>query len=48
MLVDISSQKKEYLKGKFNEFESNCNIKNIRDLYRDISDFNKGCQLRTK
>ena len=33
---------KEYLKAEFSELESNSNIKNIRDLYRGISDSKKG------
>ena len=41
-LVDISGTKKEYLKAKIDELETNSNIKNIRDLYRGISDFKKG------
>jgi hypothetical protein len=37
--VDISGKKKEYLKAKFNGLETKRKIKNIRDLYRDISGF---------
>jgi len=34
-LVDISGKKKkEYLKAKIDEIETNSNIKNIRNLYR--------------
>jgi hypothetical protein len=33
------NKKKEYLKTKIKELETNSKIKNIRDLYRDISDF---------
>ena len=40
-------RKGEYLKAKISELESNCVIKNIRDLYRGISDFKKGYQPRT-
>jgi len=32
-------QKKEYLKAKINEPETNSKIKNIRDLHKGISDF---------
>jgi len=39
--------KKAYLKAKIEELENNSNIKNIRDLYRGISDFKKGYQPRT-
>jgi hypothetical protein len=47
-LVNISGKKeKEYLKAKIDEIESNIKIKNIRDLYRSISDFKKRKQLRT-
>jgi len=42
------NKKKVYLKAKFEELETNSKIKkNIRDLYRDISNFKKGYQLRT-
>jgi hypothetical protein len=37
---------KEYLKAEIDELETYCMIKNIRDLYRDISDFKKGYQPR--
>jgi hypothetical protein len=36
--------KREYLKGKINEHETN--IKKITDLYRGINEFKKGYQLR--
>jgi hypothetical protein len=45
-LADIS-EKKEYLKDKLDELETNSKMKNIRDLYRGISDFKKCCQART-
>jgi len=41
------NKKKEYLKVKVNELETNDKIRNIRDLYRGISDFKKGYQHRT-
>jgi hypothetical protein len=41
------NKKKEYLKAKFNELETNSKNKNIRDLYRDISDFKRGYQPGT-
>jgi hypothetical protein len=47
MLADISGMKKAYLKGKIEELETNSKIKNIRDLYRGISDFKKGYLHRT-
>jgi hypothetical protein len=36
-----------YLKAKIDELETNSQIKNIRDLYRDSSDFKMGYQPRT-
>jgi dsDNA-specific endonuclease/ATPase MutS2 len=41
----FSKIKKEYLKAKIDELEINSKIKNIRDLYRGISDFKKGTSL---
>ena len=35
------------MKAKIEELETNSKIKNIRDLYRGISDFKKGYQPRT-
>jgi hypothetical protein len=35
------------LKAKIDELETNSKAKNIRDLYRVISDFKKGYQCRT-
>jgi hypothetical protein len=35
-------KEREYLKDKINEFESNGENKNIRDLYRGINEFEKG------
>ena len=43
----LSRQKKEYLKTKIDELETNSMIKNIRDLRRGISDFKKCYQPRT-
>jgi hypothetical protein len=37
-------KKREYLKGKINELETNDKNKNIRDLYRHIYDLKKGYQ----
>ena len=39
--------KKKYLKAKINDFETNRKIKNIKGLYRGISDFKKCYQPRT-
>jgi len=48
LLADISgTKKKAYLKAKIEELETNSKIKNIRDLYRGISDFKKGWKPRT-
>jgi len=38
------NKKMEYLKAKIEELENNSKTKNIRDLYRGISDFKKGYQ----
>jgi phage-related tail protein len=40
------NKKKEYLKAKIN-LKLTVRQKNIRDLYRDINDFKKGCQPKT-
>jgi hypothetical protein len=39
-------KKKECLKGKINELETNNKNKNIRYLYRRINEFKKGYQPR--
>jgi len=39
-------KRKAYLRAKIEELESNSKIQNIMDLYRGISDFNKGYQPR--
>jgi hypothetical protein len=41
------NKRREYLKDKINELESNSKNKNIRDLYRGINEFKKGHQPRT-
>jgi Zn-finger nucleic acid-binding protein len=41
------NKKREYLKDKINELESNSTNKNIRDLNRGINEFKKGYQPRT-
>ena len=38
---------KAYLKAKIEGLETNRKIKNIRDMYRGISDFKEGYQHRT-
>jgi len=43
----LRNEKKSYRKAKIEEVETNSKIKNIRHLCRGISDFKKGCQLRT-
>jgi hypothetical protein len=40
-------KKREYLKAKINELQTNSKNKNNRDLYRGINDFKKGYQPRT-
>jgi hypothetical protein len=47
MLADISGPKKAHIKAKIEELETNSKIKNVRDMYRGINDFKKGCQPRT-
>jgi hypothetical protein len=39
--------KEKYLNNKIEELQTNSKIKNIRDLYRGISDFRKGYQPGT-
>ena len=39
------NKKKEYLKAGIEELETDSNIKNIRDLYRGISDLRKVTSL---
>jgi hypothetical protein len=39
-LADVSGAKKKYRRAKILELETNSKIKNIRDLYRGINDFN--------
>jgi hypothetical protein len=36
------NKKREYLKARINEFETNAKNKNIRDMYNSISNFKKG------
>jgi hypothetical protein len=46
-LADVSGKKKrEYVKNKINELETNNKNKNIRDLYRGITEFKKNYQPR--
>jgi len=40
------NKKKAYMRANIEELETNSKIKNIRDLYRGINDFNKGYQPR--
>jgi hypothetical protein len=41
------NKKREYLKDKITDIELNSKNKNIRDLYRDITEFKKGYQPKT-
>jgi predicted RNA-binding protein len=43
----FQDKKREYLKAKINKLKKNSTNKNIRELYRGISDFKKGYQPRT-
>jgi hypothetical protein len=47
MIADILRIKGAYLKATIEELETNSKIKNIRDLYRGINDFQKGYQHST-
>jgi hypothetical protein len=41
------NKKREYLKDKISEIDLNSKNKNIRDLYRGITEFKKGYQPKT-
>jgi hypothetical protein len=43
----LRNKKREYFKDKINGLESNSKNKNIRDLYRGITEFKKGYKPRT-
>jgi hypothetical protein len=43
----LRNKKREHMKDKINELESNRKNKNIRGLYRGINEFKKGYQPRT-
>jgi hypothetical protein len=45
--IHLRSQRKGYLEAKLEEFETNSEVKSIRDLYRGISDFKKSYQHRS-
>jgi prefoldin subunit 5 len=45
--IHFINKKREYLKDKINELESNRKNKDIRDLYRGINEFKKGYQTIT-
>jgi hypothetical protein len=40
------NKRREYLKDKINELETNSKNRNIRDLYRGINEFKRGYQPR--
>ena len=42
----LRNKKRDYLKEKLNEVETNSKNKNIRDLYKGIKEFKKGYQAR--
>jgi C4-type Zn-finger protein len=46
-VVHLERRKRDYLKGKINELETDNKNKNIRDLYRGINEFKKGYQPRS-
>jgi hypothetical protein len=41
------NKKREYLKDKINELETNSKNKNTRDLYRGINEFKRSYQPRS-
>jgi hypothetical protein len=43
----LRTNKREYVKNKIDELETNSKNKNIRDLYRRINEFKKGNQPKT-
>jgi hypothetical protein len=45
---DFRNKKHEYLRDRINELATNSKNKNIRDLYRGINEFKRGCQPRNK
>jgi hypothetical protein len=47
LLIFVHVYKKEYLKAKISELETNSKNKNIRDLYGGISEFKRRYQPRT-
>jgi hypothetical protein len=44
--ITSRDKKREYMKGKINELETNNKNKSIRELYRGINEFKKGYQPR--
>jgi hypothetical protein len=42
------NKKREYKKDKMNELVTNSNNKIIRDLYKGINKFKRGCQLEIR
>jgi hypothetical protein len=44
--ITFRNKKREYLKGKINDFQINNKNKNIRDFYRGINELRKGYQPR--
>jgi hypothetical protein len=45
-LGEVSGTKRKYLKGKINSTDTKSTNKNIGDLRKDISEFQKGHKLR--
>jgi hypothetical protein len=41
------NKERDYLKGKITDIELNCKNKNIRNLYRAITEFKKGYHPKT-
>jgi hypothetical protein len=44
-LGEVSGTKRKYVKGKIDSTETNSINKNIRDLRKDISEFQKGHKI---
>jgi hypothetical protein len=47
LFKESGNKKREYLKDKINETELKSKNKNIRDLYRGVTEFKKGYQPKT-
>jgi len=48
IILTFRNKKREYMKEKINELETDSMNKNTRDVYRGINEFKKGYQPGTK